>query len=134
MIIKPITINQLERIKEIYASCHWKSYLNDDDKLKRALENSLDIQGIFVNNQLIGFIRLVGDGEHILLIQDLIIHPDYQHQGYGTKLLYHILDKYKHVRMITLFTDAYDKVDNTFYQKHNFELIIHKDMVSYIKK
>ena len=129
-----ISINELSRIKEIYESCHWQSYLNDDDKLIKAIQNSLDIQGYYLNNQLIGFIRVVGDGQHIILIQDLIIHPSFQHQGYGSKLLHYILEKYNDVRMITLFTDADDVIDNAFYKKHDFELIIQKNMVSYIKK
>ena len=133
MMIQPLQFD-LEKIKEIYASCNWNSYLQDDNKLQRAFENSLDVLGFYINNNLIGFIRLLGDGEHMVLIQDLIIHPNYQHQGYGSKLLQYTLEKYKHVRMICLFTDAYDKIDNAFYQKHNFELIIIKDMVSYIKK
>ena len=133
MMIQPLQFD-LEKIKEIYASCNWNSYLQDDNKLQRAFENSLDVLGFYINNNLIGFIRLLGDGEHMVLIQDLIIHPNYQHQGYGSKLLQYTLEKYKHVRMICLFTDAYDKIDNAFYQKHNFELIIHKDMVAYTKK
>lgn len=133
MMIQPLQFD-LEKIKEIYASCGWNSYLQDDNKLQRAFENSLDVLGFYINNNLIGFIRLLGDGEHMVLIQDLIIHPKYQHQGYGSKLLQYALEKYKHVRMICLFTDAYDKIDNAFYQKHNFELIIHKDMVAYTKK
>ena len=51
--------------------------------------------GAFDNNKLVGFIRCVGDEEHILVIQDLIIDVEYQRKGIGTKLFKYILDKYK---------------------------------------
>jgi len=130
----PFDSQKLDEIKAIYASENWKTYLNDDEKLKRAFAHSLDVYGAFDDEQLVGFIRTVGDGEHIVVIQDLIVLKKYQKQGIGTRLLHSILDQYKEVRMVTLFTDAYDKLDNYFYPKHDFQLIIEKDMVAYIKR
>lgn len=71
----------LESVKNIFEKEHWNAYLHDDAKLKRAFDNSLYVLGAFENERLIGFTRCVGDGEHILLVQDLIVEPEHQKQG-----------------------------------------------------
>ena len=70
---KEIDSTYLERIKEIYEAEGWMAYLNNDDKLKSALDHSLYILGAFEDDKLVGFIRCLGDGEHAVTIQDLII-------------------------------------------------------------
>lgn len=62
------------------------------------------------------FIRCVGDGEHILVVQDLIVDPEYQKRGIGIYLFKTILQKYSQVRMFMVITDIEDIVDNKFYQ------------------
>ena len=88
----------IQEVKSIYKKESWNAYLKDDEKLIRAFSNSLYILGAFDEDKLIGFIRCVGDGEHILMIQDLIVSPEYQQKGIGTYLFRTIMDKYKDVR------------------------------------
>jgi len=76
----------LERIKEIYTEQGWNSYLNNDEKLVHAFQNSLYVLGAFDGEKLVGFIRCVGDGEHIVLVQDLIVDKQYQRKGIGSAL------------------------------------------------
>lgn len=38
--------SRVEEIKEIYKAQGWTAYLNDDEKLKRAYDNSLYVYGI----------------------------------------------------------------------------------------
>ncbi|MFC5631299.1 MULTISPECIES: GNAT family N-acetyltransferase [Streptococcus] len=104
----------LEEVKTLYKEANWTSYLSDDEKLARAFKNSLWILGAFDNDQLIGFVRCVGDGEHILLVQDLIVATAYQRQGIGTTLLKQVWKTFSHVRMIQLNTDLYDEKANNF--------------------
>lgn len=125
--------NDFEHIKEIYASENWRAYLQDDEKLKRAFTNSLFSYGAYENNKLIGFVRCVGDGEHIIIVQDLIVHHDYQKLGIGTQLFQYVLDKYKDVRMFLVITDLYDEVDNKFYQKNGLAKIEQREMVEYVR-
>ena len=56
---------------------------------KKALDNSLYIVCAYIDAKIVGMGRLVGDGAVICYIQDLMIHPDYQH--YGSYLLSSIL-------------------------------------------
>jgi len=60
--------------------------LQDDGKLMRAFDNSMYLLGAFEGDKLVGFVRCVGDGEHILVVQDLIVEPEHQKQGIGTHL------------------------------------------------
>ena len=123
----------IERVKEIYALEGWTAYLNSDEKLMRAFENSLYILGAFDDEKLIGFVRCVGDGEHILLVQDLIVDKAYQKQGIGTTLFKSVWDKYKHVRMFQVNTDLEDEVDNRFYKSMGMKPLAEGHMISYFR-
>ncbi len=123
----------LGRVKEIYETESWMSYLRDDDKLTRAFDNSAYILGAFENDKLIGFIRCVGDEEHIILIQDIIVEKDCQQRGIGTELFKRAWDKYKHVRMFHVVTDAKSEVPNKFYRSFNMKALNEGGMVSYFR-
>ena len=77
-----------DTIKSIYEKESWLAYLRDDAKLERAFDNSLLNLGAFEGERLLGFVRCVGDGEHILLVQDLIVDRDFQKQGIGSMPAY----------------------------------------------
>lgn len=123
----------LDEIKEIYKEQGWTAYLQDDGKLERAFENSLYFYGAFDENKLIGFVRCVGDGEHVLLIQDLIVKSAYQRQGIGTILLQHIFEKYAGVRMLSLYTDGSDERANNFYRNIGMKRVEEYQTVSYMR-
>lgn len=59
--------------------------------LKRALENSMYVVGIYENEEIVAMGRIVGDFTFKALLSDIIVKPDYQKKGYGkivvTKLL-----------------------------------------------
>ncbi|WP_238385658.1 GNAT family N-acetyltransferase [Streptococcus sp. S784/96/1] len=123
----------LEEVKTLYKEANWTSYLSDDEKLARAFKNSLWILGAFDNDQLIGFVRCVGDGEHILLVQDLIVATAYQRQGIGTTLLKQVWKTFSHVRMIQLNTDLYDEKANNFYKAFGMKPLAEGQMISYFR-
>ncbi|MED1425669.1 GNAT family N-acetyltransferase, partial [Bacillus altitudinis] len=39
------------------------------------------------NNQIIGMGRIVGDGAIYFYIQDIVVHPEYQKNGIGKKIM-----------------------------------------------
>lgn len=123
----------IERVKEIYALEGWTAYLDSDEKLMRAIDNSLYVLGAFDDDKLVGFIRCVGDGEHILLVQDLIVDKSYQKQGIGTTLFKTIWEKYKDVRMFQVNTDLEDEVDNHFYKSMGMKPLVEGHMISYFR-
>ena len=130
---KEITSSSINEVKEIYRKNSWNSYLNDDDKLIRAFDNSLYFLGAFDENKLVGVIRCVGDGEHILMVQDLVIDPEYQQQGIGTYLFNFILGKYSEVRMFMVLTDIEDVVDNKFYKSFNLKKLEENNIICYMR-
>ena len=130
---KEFDSSMIEEIKDIYKKESWNAYLRDDEKLIRAFDNSLYIMGAFDNCKLVGFIRCVGDGEHILVVQDLIVEPKYKQRGIGTYLFKTIMQKYSNVRMFMVVTDLEDIVDNKFYKSFNLKKLEDMNMVGYIR-
>lgn len=130
---KEINSLMIEEVKELYRKNSWNAYLKDDEKLIRAFDNSLYIVGAFNENKLIGLIRCVGDGEHILMVQDLLIEPEYQQRGIGTYLFKFIMQRYSKVRMFTVLTDIEDIVDNKFYKSFNLKTLEDMNIIGYMR-
>ena len=124
---------QLPQVKAIYAGEEWNAYLRDDDKLARAFCQSLYTLGAFDGDRLVGFVRCVGDGEHILVVQDLIVAKAYQKRGIGSALFRAVWQKYAGVRMFQVVTDLTDPVDNHFYQSFGMKPLEEGHMISYFR-
>lgn len=106
-------------ILELYSSVGWTAYTDHPDSLRRGFENTLLILGAYTENELLGILRAVGDGETIIFIQDILVHPDYQRRGIGTALLKEALSRYSHVRQIQLATDNTEQT-KAFYRSCGF--------------
>lgn len=130
---KQVSAALLKDIKTLYEQHGWLAYLQDDAKLKRAFDSSLYMLGAYDGDELVGFIRCVGDGEHIVLVQDLIVAPDYQRTGIGRALMKQISEKYADVRMFMLVTDAQDENANAFYQAIGMKKLEQNGCVSYMR-
>lgn len=107
-------------ILNLYKSVGWINYVNNPVMLQNAYANSLKTLGAYHNEQLIGIIRVVGDGYSILYIQDILVLPAYQHLGIGTALVNQILKMYKNVYQKTLLTDDTEKTVQ-FYKSIGFQ-------------
>lgn len=107
------------KILALYEANHWTNYTKDKDSLFQGIKQSLYAYAAYDEDQLVGLIRVVGDGTTIVYIQDLLVLPEYQRQGIGTTLMQHILDKYKNVRQIVLSTDL-TKQQQAFYESIGF--------------
>jgi len=124
---------RLKEVMDIYREAGWMAYLQDDAKLRRAFEHSLCILGAFEGDVLVAFVRCVGDGEHVLLIQDLIVREAYRRRGVGAELMRRILDRYSGVRMRALLTDAQDERANRFYRAIGFTEVRESGITAYMK-
>ena len=122
----------VEDVLPLYEAVGWTNYTTKPEMLKAAYENSLHIIGAFNNDEkLIGVLRGVGDGASILFIQDILVYPEYQHQGIGTKLLQETLEKYKNVYQIQLTTDNSMKTIS-FYESNGFTSLTSLNCVSFM--
>ena len=109
----------LEDIINLYQSVGWTNYLERIGILEEAYANSLCVLGAFDDDRLIGIIRAVGDGQTIVFVQDIIVLPEYQRKGVGTKLLKAVVEKYKDVYQMELLTDNTEKT-KAFYRSVGF--------------
>ena len=122
----------VEDVLPLYEAVGWTNYTTKPEMLEAAYKNSLHIIGAFNDDEkLIGILRGVGDGASILFIQDILVYPEYQHQGIGTKLLQMTLEKYKNVYQIQLATDDSTKTVS-FYESNGFTSLTSLNCVSFI--
>ncbi len=108
-------VDYIDEVIKIYEKAGWLAYLGDKEKLIRTFNNSIYLLGAFEENNLVGFIRCVGDGEHIVYVQDLIVDVEYKRRGIGRELMNKVMNKFVNVRMFTLITDSADEISNSFY-------------------
>ena len=123
---------QLEEITNLYQSVGWTNYLERIDILEEAYANSLCVLGAYDSDRLVGIIRAVGDGQTIVFIQDIIIQPEYQRKGIGTKLLKAVMDKYSDVYQMELLTDNTEKT-KAFYRSVGFSASDDMGCVAFIR-
>lgn len=119
MEIREYTEYNEKEIARLYTEVGWTAYTDNLCILRRGFENSLLVLGAFENNELIGIIRVVGDGFTIVFVQDILVFPNHQRKGVGTALLQDILDRYKNVRQIELATDNTPQT-TAFYKSMGF--------------
>ncbi|WP_243458064.1 GNAT family N-acetyltransferase [Sporosarcina sp. Te-1] len=114
---KEIKVNQLEKL---YNDVEWYAYTKDIAVLQQALLQSLDVISAWDGDELVGLIRIVGDGLTIIYIQDILVLNAYQNQGIATQLMQKALNKYKDVRQKVLLTEEAPDVRH-FYEKNSFQ-------------
>lgn len=108
-------------ILNIYQSVGWSNYVDNPEMLKSAYHNSLKIYAAYINNNMAGIIRVVGDGFSVVFIQDLLVYPKYQRKGIGKALLEKILSEYKDVYQKHLLTENTEKTIQ-FYKSIGFTM------------
>ena len=106
-------------ILRLYTQVGWTAYTEDMAALEQGYKHSLLVLAAYENDELLGIVRVVGDGATVLLVQDLLIYPERQRQGIGTALLRAALDRYPSVRQIQLVTDNTPK-NVAFYRSLGF--------------
>ncbi len=126
--------NDLAAPKALYAAVGWQSYLRDEAAFARQFTNSLACVGAYRSGELIGLARAVGDGEHILYVQDILVHPSHRRQGVGRALLKELLDvRYPRVRQKVLLTDSDDAVAHAFYEALGFKHAVDRKVTAFVR-
>ena len=123
---------QLGEITNLYQSVGWTNYLERINILEEAYANSLCVLGAYDDDKLLGIIRAVGDGQTIVFVQDIVVLPEYQRKGIGTKLLKAIMEKYKYVYQMELLTDNTEKT-KAFYRSVGFSASDDMGCVAFIR-
>lgn len=132
-----ITFNNSKNISrkqlgKLYNDVQWYAYTNDLTLLQQAMLQSLDVISVWDGEELVGLIRVVGDGLTIIYIQDILVLSAYQNRGIATQLMQQILKKYKDVRQKVLLTEEAANVRH-YYEKNGFQSCDKGSLVAFAK-
>ena len=133
--IEPATEADLDELSEMLGGLFSQEgdFRPDKDKQLRGLRLIFEQPSrgrVFVlrqNGAIVGMINLLftistAEGGFVILLEDLVIHKQYQGKGYGSKLLQHAIDfaKQKNFLRITLLTDRPENLAQEFFRHHDF--------------
>jgi len=103
------TMVDLEQLLNLYGSVGWSAYTDHPEWLQLAVEQSSYVVTEWTDDgELIGLARGLSDGHSIFYLQDILVRPDHQGRGVGTRLLADCLARFSHVRQKVLLTDDED--------------------------
>ena len=135
VVIEPATEADLDELSKLLGElfAHESDFRPDKDKQLRGLRLIFEQPSrgrVFVlrrNGAIVGMINLLftistAEGGFVMLLEDLVVHKEYQGKGYGRKLLQHAIDfaKQKNFLRITLLTDRPENVAQEFFRHHGF--------------
>ncbi len=135
--IEPATIEDLPQLVELLIALFSEKegdFHPDKAKQEHGLRLILEQPNrgrIFVlrtDHKILGMINLLftistAEGGLVILLEDLIIHPQHRRQGYGGLLLERAIQfaREKKFRRLTLLTDRISAESQAFFQKHHFQ-------------
>ena len=112
----------IDDVLHLYQAVGWTNYTNQPQMLEQALYHSLATYLARDGEEIVGLVRLVGDGFSSVFVQDLIVLPSYQRQGIGSNLMKEALADYKDAYQIQLVTERTEKTLG-FYRSLGFETL-----------
>ena len=134
--IEPATIEDLDALVALVMELMdlQDDFLPDRDNQTKGIRLILEEPSrgrIFVlrnDDRIIGMVNLLftistAVGGFVILMEDVVVHPDHRGQGYGSLLLEHVFEfaRQKDFRRITLLTDKLSASSQGFFRKHGFE-------------
>jgi len=79
------------------------------------------------HDRILGMINLLftistAEGGFVILLEDVVVHRDFRHLGYGALLLSHAIEyaRKKDFHRITLLTDKLNEESQRFFERHGF--------------
>jgi N-acetylglutamate synthase-like GNAT family acetyltransferase len=134
--IEPATIEDLPALTELVMDLMARSgdFTPDRPAQERGLRLILEQPNrgrIFVvrnKDKIFGMVNLLftistARGGFVILMEDVVIHPDHRGQGYGHMLVDYVVDfaRQKNFKRITLLTDKMSAESQEFFKKQGFE-------------
>lgn len=121
-----------EQLTKLYEEAGWISYLKDLNKLRRAIAHSLYVLTAWHEEELIGLMRVVGDGETVLYIQDILVAKPYRRNKIATRMIEKMLTAFPEVRQKVLLTEDLEEV-RAFYEEVGFMSCDQGDLVAFTR-
>ncbi len=109
-----------QQVAELRLSVGWDGRV---EKYKKKLGKSYLWVACFDNQKLVGYADVVSDGVDDAYIRDVIVQPDYQHRGIGTKLLGMITKRIRSdgIKMVHVI---FDPSLEAFYRQAHFTIML----------
>lgn len=85
-------ILKAEQVAALREAVGWDGRL---EKHRKILGNTYFCAACFADAQLVGYVDVVSDSIDDAYVRDLVVHPNYQHRGIGSKLLAMIVERVK---------------------------------------
>lgn len=112
-------IPSTEEYNQLRKSVGWGTY--ECCVIDRALRNSLNILCVFVDGEIAGMVRIIGDDGLVFYIQDLIIKPVYQRKGIGKALMNKVMEYIRtHASQNSIIGLMAAKGKEQFYESYGF--------------
>ena len=105
-----------QEILALYGSVGWTAYTDRPEALKAGFDRSLLCLAAYEGKELVALLRAVGDGQTMVLLQDILVHPARQRQGIGTSLMITALSAAGGEKDIAVYLIANEKAI-PFYEK-----------------
>ena len=112
----------IDDVLPLYQAVGWTNYTNQPQMLEQSLAHSLATYLARDGEEIVGVVRLIGDGFSSVFVQDLIVLPSYQRQGIGSALMEKALGDFKDAYQVQLATDQTEKTLG-FYRSLGFETL-----------
>lgn len=134
--VEPATLDQLNDLVELVMELFRieADFKPDRAKQEQGLRLILEqpnrgrIFMVRTDHKIIGMVNLLftistAEGGFVILMEDVIIHPDHRGHGYGSILLEHVLEfaRRRGFLRITLLTDAISAESQRFFHRFGFE-------------
>ncbi|MFB7142713.1 GNAT family N-acetyltransferase [Gottfriedia sp. NPDC056225] len=104
--IRPYNEIDFTQIHNLNSSEEWNNLVEKQEDTKKAWENSNVKFVACLNDQIIGYIRGLTDGNITLYVSELLIDKQYRGLGIGKKLLKHIHELYPKTRIDLLASSS----------------------------
>lgn len=133
---------QITRIKIAAFNKEINQYLGRDggppgyDKVESEIDiiNRFIAYKIVLDDEIIGALFLIPEGEKTMCFEDFVIHPIFQGKGYGYKVLCMIEDLYPEVREWKLSTPVFSVGNQYLYEKFGYKEVSRDENEIYYKK
>jgi GNAT superfamily N-acetyltransferase len=135
VVIEPATEADLDELSEMLGELFSQEsdFRPDKERQLRGLRLIFEQPSrgrVFVlrrDGTIVGMINLLftistAEGGFVILLEDLVVHKEFQGHGYGAKLLSHAIEfaKQKNFLRITLLTDRPENLAQEFFRRHGF--------------
>ena len=118
LITEDKTMLSVDVIKDFLNNHSYWGKNRTKEQILSAIDNSMCF-GMFVNNNQIGFARVVTDYTTMYYLADVFVVPEHQRKGYGRKLIEHIVE---HPKLKKLLGILFTQSAHNLYEEYGFSI------------